>query len=334
MNDKSIWEEVRKKIKFGIRKNFTEIRKQIGYKNEETLANILGITRQTLSKFGEPEQDISNKNNNMLLISILTLMDQFIYNNQYDYDKIDGYIEKFNKYFFESILKDKKIQQQAWLILPQNSNYISENPRYVNAWLKTFEYELEEIQNKNNEVFNYTKLNIRKIIEKHNICYITSDFLLHNKADKFLKQLFYISGKKNIKIKISKFTIDAIQNNRLTTDLGVYKNVLNILEIIKLLNEDKRLIWIKSNPKINNEVHLIINEILESDISNAIVFSQESSYEILNAVNANNVNGTDIVLKMITKEFKALCLTLNDDDIDMNESRGYKICALPSEFEL
>ncbi|OOM05702.1 hypothetical protein [Clostridium saccharobutylicum] len=334
MENINVWQEARKKIKLGIRENFIEIRKMMGYKNEEKLSRILGITRQTLAKFGDVSES-NGKTNNTLLISILLLIDRFIYINRYDYDNIRNYLLKFNTYFFKHVWDDENLRKQVQAI---DASFFAVDLekiefRYSDIWLRTFEYETKEVTNMDNEIFDYTKIPISEIIKKYKI-YITSDFLLNSAADIFLEQIFDVLMKNSKKIEISNFTIDSIQKSRISTEYEAYQNGLKALQILNVLEEAKCLIRIKSNPNFSNEIDLIINEILESDISNAIVFSQESSYKILNTINRNNSNGTDFVLKMITKEFKVLSLTLNNDDIDVNEGRGYKICALPSEFEL
>lgn len=333
MSKINLWEQVRRTIKAGVKNNFTEIRKLIGYKSEETLANMLGITRQTLSKFGIPENPLNDKTSNTLLLSIIALMDQFIYANRYDTGNIKDYIQKLDEYFFSAIYADEDLVKKVKLMdCYFFSNYSDKiESRYIEIWLKTFENQENEKERKNTDVISYNQLTIRQIINKYHL-YITSEFLLHDRAEEFFNQVLEILIKKNRKIKISDFTIDDIQNTRIAIEYEKYKNGIKALNIINALGTNNFLFRIESNPKCKNEIDLIINEILEKNMNNVIVLSQGSSYKILDTINTNSSSGENLMLRMITKEFKVLSLTLNDDDIDINEGRGYKICALPNEL--
>lgn len=322
----NIWQEVRKKIKLGIRENFTEIRKLMGYKSEESFSEILGITRQTLAKFREPDE-INDNTNNTLLISILALIDQFIYSNRYDFDNIRDYLTKIHTFFFDKVIMDEKLRLQVQsrdpFFFELCFDFEKIEYKYINIWLKTFKYESEETLSVKEELVDYTKLTINKIIDRYHI-YITCDFLLHKNSVEFLKQFCDILLKKNRKIRISNFTIDMIQRSRISTEYDIYQNGVKALQLLNELEELKALSMMKSNNKSRDEIELIINEILEKDMNNVIVLSQDDSYKILSSVD----NRGDVVTKIITKQYKVLSLNLTDEAIDINKKQGYKVCSL------
>lgn len=296
----------------------------MGYKNEESLSRILGITRQTLSRFGEID-GITDNTSNTLLMSILTLMEQFLYTNRYDYDNLKDYIQKFDQYFLGDLWNDENLRKRTQLMDPfffemdlQKTEF-----RYIDIWLKTFQYEISENEKEKDELIDYNKLTIRKIIDKYHI-YVTSDFLLHDNAEEFFIQLVEIILKKNRKIKISNFTIDIIQNTRISKEYRLYQNGLKALEIVNYLNDANCLSRMKSNYNCKDEIELIINEILKNNINNVIVFSQENSYRILSAI--NNIH--DLITKIITKECTSLSLNLTGREVNLNNGGGYKICSL------
>lgn len=321
MNELDIWQEVRKKMKLSVRKKFTEIRKLIGYKNEESLAEVLGVTRQTLSKFGNCSELEIDNTHNMLLLSVISLMDNFLYENRFDYDNINNYIEELDKHFFSEIWKDNELQEEIESI---NPFYFfmkdTVESRYIKLWLDTFKNE-KLIREKEYLDINYREPTIRQIVSNYHI-YILSDFLLEDNADKFLEKLFYMLSKNGRKVKISNFTIDVIQHSRLSYEGNIYENSLNALKMIQIFEKEKVSQRIKSNPNIEDEVELVKSEIYKLDKRNAIVFTQNN---IENILQINNY-GDNLLSNYLNLDFKLLCLKLNgDEELDFDEQTGYEI---------
>lgn len=322
MNNLDIWAKVRKKMKSGVRNKFTEIRKLMGYKNEESIAEVLGVTRQTLSKFGTYHDAYEDKTHNMLLLSVIALMDNFLYENRFDFDNIYNYIGKLDEYFFSEIWKDEELKDEIESIdlLYFHMNNTVEG-RYIKLWLDTFKNE-KLISEKEYVDIDYREPTIRQIVSNYHI-YILSDFLLEDNADKFLEKLFYILSKKGRKVNISNYTIDVIQHSRLSCEGNMYENSLKALKMMQIFEQEKVSQRIKSNPDIDNEVELVKSEIFKLDKKNAIVFTQNN---IENILQMNNY-GKNFISDILNLDFKVLCLKLNEnEEISFEERIGYEIC--------
>lgn len=322
MNNLNLWEKVRRKIKSSIKNNFTDIRKLIEYKQEEALAKMLGITRQTLSKFSVPVDAYSDKTSNTLLLSIIALMDQFLYVNRYDYDKILNYIKQLDKCFFSEVYSDtelvREIEQMDMFFLRLDNQKVQ--GRYISIWLRTVEYEAEELKATKNIEVKYREPTIRQVTRNFRI-YVTSDFLLHKKAIEFFGNFIEIIMNRNNKIRISKFTIDIIQDSRISMDNIIYKNGIDALEIINALNNAAVLQRMESEPGCTDEIKLIINEISEKKLKNVIVFTQEFSDEILKL----NCYGLEGLIDQISGYSNVFCLSLTGDEICFEKQKGYVI---------
>lgn len=320
----SIWTKARKKMKHGIKKNFSEIKKLMGYRNEESIAEILGITRQTLSKFGSCSDDAYEDNtHNTLLLSILALIDNFVYEQRFDIENIGNYINELDRHLFSEIMNDNELRGEIENIFPlyfyREISYTDGKlgNRYVKLWLDTFKYENRE---KETIDIDYTKPTITQIIGNYHI-YLLADFLLQDNADEFLGKLSYILAKEENKLKVSNYTINVIQDNRLSYEGNVYKNSIKALDNLKGLKDIGMLQIIKSNPLAKNEVELVKSEIYKLDKKNVIVFTQNTN-EILEM----NHYGADSILNMLNLDFKILCLKLKEnEEINFEERIGYEI---------
>ncbi|MGL5717937.1 MAG: hypothetical protein ACRCX2_33350, partial [Paraclostridium sp.] len=196
--------------------------------------------------------------------------------------------------------------------------------RYISLWLDTFKNEKLSSEKEKEEI-NYKKPTIRQIISNYNI-YILSDFLLEDNAEKFLSELFPILWKKGRKVKISNFTIDVIQQSRLSYEDNVYENSLIALELIRIFEEKKVSQRMKSNPSIKDEVGLVKSEIRKLDDKNVIVFTQNNIENIFKIKNY----GFESILN---PDFKLLCLKLNgDEEINIDDQIGYEICDRSSYY--
>lgn len=326
MENLEIWDKVRKKMKSGVRNKFTEIRKLIGYKNEESIAEVLGLTRQTLSKFGTYQEAYEDNTHNTLLLSIIALMDNFLYENRFDFDNIDKYRSELDEYFFSEIFKDDELRplyyHEELKMLYANLDESTIESRYISLWLDTFK---NEKLSSEKEDINYKKPTIRQIASSYNI-YILSDFLLEDNSMKFLSELFPILWKKGRKVKISNFTIDVIQQSRLSYEDNVYEKSLIALELIRIFEEKNISQRMKSNPSIEDEVGLVKSEICKLDNKNAIVFTQNNIENIFNI----KKYGYESILN---PDFKLLCLKLNrDEEINIDDQIGYEICDRSSYY--
>lgn len=328
MKNVDIWVKVRKKMKSGVRNKFTEIRKLIGYKNEESIAEVLGLTRQTLSKFGTYQDAYEDNTHNTLLLSIIALMDNFLYENRFDFDNIEKYRNELDEYFFSEIRKDDELRPLYYYeeleILYINLYESNIESRYISLWLDTFKNEKLSSEKEKVDI-NYRKPTIRQIVSNYHI-YILSDFLLEDNAEKFLYKLFPILWKQRKKVKISNFTIDVIQQSRLSCKDNIYENSLIALELIQIFEEKKVSQRMKSNPNIEDEVGLVKSEIRKLDNKNAIVFTQNN---IENIFEINNYGYESI----LNSDFKLLCLKLNrDEEINIDDQIGYEICDRSSYY--
>lgn len=311
-------------MKYGIKKNFSEIRKLIGYKNEESIAEVLGLTRQTLSKFGTCSDDAYEDNtHNTLLLSILAFIDHFIYEHRFDIENIDNYIDELDGYLFSEIMNDNELRDEIENLVPlyfcRDVSYTDGKigNRYVKLWLDTFKY--ENIETKN-IVIDYTQPNIDQIVSNYHI-YILSDFLLEDNAAEFLGKLSYILAEEQKKVKISNHTIDVIQDSRLSYEGNIYINSIEALKNIKGLKDIGMLQIIESNSWSKDEIELVKNEIYKLDKKNVIVFTQNTN-EILKM----NSYGVNSISNMLNLDFKILCLKLNEnEDINFDEQKGYEI---------
>ncbi|MEG0855815.1 MAG: hypothetical protein RSG52_04955 [Terrisporobacter sp.] len=311
-------------MKYGIKKNFSEIRKLIGYKNEESIAEVLGLTRQTLSKFGACSDDAYEDNtNNTLLLSILAFIDHFIYEHRFDIENIDNYIDELDGYFFSEIMNDNELRNEIENAVPlyfYRDRFYTDGKignRYVKLWLGTFKYEDKDDENIG---IDYTQPTILQIVSNYHI-YILSDFLLEDNAAEFLANLSYILAKEEKQVKISNHTIDVIQDSRLSYEGNIYKNSIEALKNIKGLKDLEMLQIIESNPWSKNEIELVKSEICKLDKKNVIVFTQNTN-EILKM----NSYGVNSISNKLNLDFKILCLKLNENEnINFDEKTGYEI---------